>query len=47
MDEISVPLDKVVIISRIEYLLLNLYDDPIHLTGVGCLTEMTVPGIQR
>jgi len=28
MDEISVPLDKVVIISRIEYLILNLYNDP-------------------
>jgi len=28
MDEQSPPLDKVVIITRIEYLILNLYNDP-------------------
>jgi len=28
MDEKSLPLDKVMIITRIEYLLLNLYENP-------------------
>ena len=36
MDEMSVPLDKVVIISRIEYLILNLYNDPDNIFHAIC-----------
>ena len=47
MDEISVPLDKVAIIARIEYLLLNLYDDPDTIFKAICqlIDEHKIAGI--
>jgi hypothetical protein len=36
MDEASVPADKAVIITRIEYLILNLYSDPDNILRAIC-----------
>jgi len=47
MEEISVPLDKVMIITRIEYLILNLYNDPDFMFKAICqlIDEHKIAGI--
>jgi hypothetical protein len=47
MDEVSVPLDKVVIITRIEYLILNLYNNPDNIFKAICqlIDEHKIAGI--